>query len=787
MSKTRRLTRFKKPRLGPQLLRHAEDPEFFRQIHVIFGGTGAVGGATAIQMLGLFEEALIRGRYKGEERPRIVLTGRLRSEIRQFTRLLFDIHQREHGRHPEWVEKVGYRTATGVLLDMTTFSVDPFIPGLEEFPKLDAEGRKATVREMLQREGVAAGAPSAEKLRCLERVLEEQVGHPFTEFLLRFRKQRGILEGGRRFRSIVVGIPLASIAAYRLPDLEAAATLMGAEPGSTTVEALKDRYLAALRDDLANVREQLADEVLAAHTTAVGGMYDEEQDGSRTIRLGFAHSALDEKLRDKQTFAEKLVHLYSEGGIKMLITAAAIGVDSILVRHSPPMNRAILRQLREAAAASHPAVPKPDLRARLRVYPPHDLDLLDEPHEPIALEKGRPLVLDYLLRSGENGYFTVSNTDALYRVMRVTSASELGLLLTRAAIFGDDENSPFFQQSSCYYTESDYSRQVFDLLVQPKLRRSQVSGLQPKALQDLGSAKHQAELHTLGLLILLHRLKTLDLEAIPAHVDLSTFNPEEYFETHSRVLTLENVMTWQATELADELRTLVTARDEADLRPLKSFFQADPDRQEAAHRVLLAVLHAAWAVPSIGTPVLYQEGDRRRIAGGYYAASIDSIVTHRDTFACHLRERFAAIGGGSDEDFERFLEFHVANNGFADLRPVAVLVSARTDEEDLQGKVRVFREQSDFVDALEELPPYSYFTSSGLVALIVRLQGLCRQARELDFSLGTANEYRAQIPHDHRDRPLLVPGVVEAFRMVSEGLEKNTGLERLDGRWGYYT
>ena len=32
---------------------------------------------------------------------------------------------------------------------------------------------------------------------------------------------------------------------------------------------------------------------------------------------------------------------------------------------------------------------------------------------------------------------------------------------------------------------------------------------------------------------------------------------------------------------------------------------------------------------------------------------------------------------------------------------------------------------------------------------------------------------------------MLAPGVVEAFRMVSEGLEKATGTERLDGMWGY--
>jgi hypothetical protein len=32
---------------------------------------------------------------------------------------------------------------------------------------------------------------------------------------------------------------------------------------------------------------------------------------------------------------------------------------------------------------------------------------------------------------------------------------------------------------------------------------------------------------------------------------------------------------------------------------------------------------------------------------------------------------------------------------------------------------------------------------------------------------------------------MLVPGVVEAFHMVAEGLEKVTGVERLDGIWGY--
>ena len=42
------------------------------------------------------------------------------------------------------------------------------------------------------------------------------------------------------------------------------------------------------------------------------------------------------------------------------------------------------------------------------------------------------------------------------------------------------------------------------------------------------------------------------------------------------------------------------------------------------------------------------------------------------------------------------------------------------------------------------------------------------------------------MPRDEQGHTLVVPGIVEAFRMVSEGLEKGTGTEILDGYWGYY-
>ena len=772
---------FKKPRLGPQLMKRCCEPDFFQQVHVIFGGTGAVGGATAFEMIRMFEEA---SRFRAAEHsPRLVITGHTRKELRQFTTQLFELQKRDHGQVPERLKGVGYRSVGGVVVELTVLGVDPFIPGLENFARQDDERRRRTIADFLADADLTPDADDERKARLLEEALNQRIGKPFTDFLIRYRDDNG-LEKGKCYRSVVVGIPLASVAAYKLTDLDEAGPFLGVNRDSKKMRQLKDRYLTAIRDDLARVKDELAQEVLAAHTTAVGGMYDEESDGNRHIRLGFAHSALDDKLRDKQSFAETLAELYSQRGIKMLITAAAIGVDGVLNRKPVPINGAIRRQLSKALADGLPVLSERDLNEGIvRTFAPLETDLLEESHESVSFEHGRPLVLDYMLRSGENGLFTVSNTDALYRVMRVTSSGELGLLLARTALFGDDEGCPSFIDSVCYYTETDNSRQVFDLLGQPILRDNQLRGLQPKALQDLGSAKHQGELHTLGLLILLHRLKNLDLDALPHHVDLQSFHPKEFFETHSRALTLEHVRDWKAEHLAHELRQLVTARDEDQLSPLKSFFQADPDRQEAAHRVLSAVLHATWAVPSLGTPIVYESDGVRRVVSGCYAASIDRIVTHRDVFLRHLKEQFDERGG--EADFEHFVEFHIANNGFADLRPVAVLVSARSDD-DLAGKVQVFRNEEEFVEALGRLEPYSYFTTSGLIALLVRLRGLCRIAHQLDLTLGTANTFRAHIPLDERARPLLVPGVVEAFRMVSEGLEKNTGTERLDGQWGYY-
>ena len=53
------------------------------------------------------------------------------------------------------------------------------------------------------------------------------------------------------------------------------------------------------------------------------------------------------------------------------------------------------------------------------------------------------------------------------------------------------------------------------------------------------------------------------------------------------------------------------------------------------------------------------------------------------------------------------------------------------------------------------------------------------------LELGSLQDFRWQMPRNDNGLILVVPGVVEAFRMVAEGLEKTTGTERLDGLWGY--
>jgi len=83
------------------------------------------------------------------------------------------------------------------------------------------------------------------------------------------------------------------------------------------------------------------------------------------------------------------------------------------------------------------------------------------------------------------------------------------------------------------------------------------------------------------------------------------------------------------------------------------------------------------------------------------------------------------------------------------------------------------------------LEPYTFFATCGVVATLYRLRNLYRTLREAMLELGSFHDFRWEMPRDENGHILVVPGIVEAHRMMSEGLEKTTGTERIAGKGGY--
>ncbi len=769
-------------RLGPALARAATAPgALTSQVHVIFGGTGAVGGATVLELISMLEEqvAWLR-RFRPELAPapgatsgRIFVTGRSAAEIRGFTTLLFQTQQRDHGRVPETLAKRGYRTVGGVQVDLDTFGIDPSIPELAGFASMSTEAQDAAVAAFLAASGMTQDADDAERAKALSEAVHARVGRPFSEFCSHVARDCA----GARVQSVVVGIPMASVATYKLADIESAGERLGVRAGSAEMTELKDSYLEAIVEDLGAVQRNHAREVLIAHTTAVGGMFDIEPDGERTIRLGFAHSAKGELLRGKQDRAITLTKLYAERGIKMLITAAAIGIDAILEKEKLPMSGR-MRQLFDKARADGMEIVPADEQGSARIWVPKRLALTGETDAPVRFENGEVLRPRYVIRSGENGYFSIPNADALYRVMKVTSSTELGHVLARVGLLGDDPHAPFFEDSICYYDETDNSRQVFDLLADPRLLADQISGLEPKALQDLGSAKHQGELHTLGLMILTHRLATLPVDRVPRDTVLTSSEARAFFEAHTQALTLERAASVDPPRLARDLATLVSAETTEDLYGLLDHPPMEADLA-ALEPLLDAVLRAVHQIPSLGTPLLYaDEQGTERVLAGPYLSPLDGLLTHRNSIEQLVEAEAKSAPPGTP--ISQVREFVIANFGFCDLRPGATLVTTRSVESDLAQHVRRFEDANELAAAIAAIEPYAYYTTSGCLGLHLRLAELARLDAGFDLRLGSANGARVSLHRDSSGRALLMPGIVETARMMGRGQEKTTGTERLD-------
>jgi hypothetical protein len=783
--------RYKKARFGARIAA-ANAAERYRDVHVFIGGTGAVGGTALLKMLSIYEEMMAVHPPGPDDVPVLVATGKSSLEIRLFLERLFRYQDARYGKDAKPAKiRDGYLTHSGVFVVLDHFELRTLdrLPALEE---LEEEAAREAVARYFIEIGTAIDAPADQIVEALSSEISKL--RPISSYLARYRDSRLAKRSDfQRYRCVFNGIPLPSFLSYPR-DLDAAASFVPTIHES--MEKLKAMLVRAIRDDLEIVKRDLAESVIVAHTTSVGGMYDEtfDKDGvpRRSIRLGFSHSAKDEVLIDKQRFAEKLTKEYGDIGVKVLITAAAIGIDEVRIRRTVPLHSGLKKMLRQAKKDGAELYAESVTNPFVAVVRPLLVPISEPPSEPVHFKRTRELDdlrPTYSLRSGENGIFSVSNADALYRVMRVASTGELGLVLAMVGLLGDDPQSPWFDQDNvCYYTEGDNSRQVFEFLSQPMLHEAQISGLDPLALQDLGSAKHQGELHTLALLILLHRLETLDVSAIPPYVDLDRFDARDFFDRYSRPLTLDDVDAWDVETVARKLTTLVTADEPEQLAALAPFrlhghdalFQAKVD---ARTKILELVKRAVWAIPSLGSPIVFERDGKALMRCGYFIAPLETLLTRTDSFDTWLREHHRASRNACS--FEEYRDFHLCNFGFIDIRPHAIVCTAQNDRSDLRGRVRYARTEGELRDVLGTLDLYSYFTTCGLLAVLFRLKALYSSFKEGDVKLGTLQEAQWQMPRDAQGHLLLVPGVAEAMRMVSEGLEKTTGSERLDGSWGY--
>jgi hypothetical protein len=678
------------------------------------------------------------------------------------------------------------------------------LPQLEGAQYLNPDERSATARRALELLGAQYGSEgevTSSTVELLGTIISRS--RPFSSFLRRYA-ELNLKDQGGKFASVTVGIPLPSLVTYHQQALEVLATEHQELTGDEIIR-LKDLFVHALHEDLISIKESLADVVLIAHTTGVGGMFDETFETgkqSTSLRLGFAHAAQDELLTQKHQFAKSLGGLYAKSGLLVLVTAAAIGVDEVRIDERVPLHQKVVQQLFNAkhelfpgakelqppeSKASRAAGRPIPVRHYAHVYRPVTLPLAPRPRGvQLQFDRGVDLRPRFALRSGENGFFSVANAEAIYRVMRVASASELGTVLATVGLFGDDPNVPWFVDGMCNYNETDYARQVFDLLRHPELMESHFGGLEPMALQDLGSSQHQCELHTLGLLILLHRLRTLDLDAIDPYVNVEHFDARRFFLDRSRPLMFQDLEGWDVETTSNELALLCSADSWSELlaiNPAPSVRGLFPARDQALENLLHLVLQSVWAIPSLGTPIVYSEGGTDFVRTGYFVGPLDLVVQETDSLHSHLESLYLPVR--TECSFGEFVDFYFCDRGFLDIRPHAILSTAKSPREGISGRISRHLSEESFRAGLAAIPLYAYFTSCGLLAVLYRLRGLYRSLNEALIELGTWPDFRWQMPRDGRGHMIVLPGACEAFRMIAEGLEKTTGVERLDGIWNY--
>src|SRR5437867_6174995 len=104
--------------------------------------------------------------------------------------------------------------------------------------------------------------------------------------------------------------------------------------------------------------------------------------------------------------------------------------------------------------------------------------------------------------------------------------------------------------------------------------------------------------------------------------------------------------------------------------------------------MLEQILHAVLTFHSLGSALLFERDGVSMLRTGYFVAPLDLLVTERDTVSLWLHKAHAESGNPCS--FEDYRDYHVAVGGFVDLRPRAIVCTAKNDEEDLTGRVERF-------------------------------------------------------------------------------------------------
>jgi hypothetical protein len=408
------------------------------------------------------------------------------------------------------------------------------------------------------------------------------------------------------------------------------------------------------------------------------------------------------------------------------------------------------------------------------------------------------LNVNYALRSGENGLFSLDNAYALYLNMKIASQEELAHVLVSNALLGDDDQKPWFDKHGiCYYTQTDNSSLIFALLNNRKeFRKYQTSAFTVKAFQELGSSKHQAELHTHGLFILMHKLKNLSSQNISSMIT-SKYKEQEvkdFVDTNTPNLLLEDVVSYgKDTEtLSTAFSSLLSIKSIGEIAKytgytgeltgfVKVFFNG----------LYAAVSQTVRAITSLGNPIIFRNknGNDEILAGPYFAP-LDLVLDTNFT----LIETIDKLCKENKLNREALINWLVCNNGFVDLRPQAILNTAKTFEHGLEDHISVIENADQFRKQVQQLKLKNrrnnkeniHFNSSGLLAYCGRISGLYEQLEQFDLSLGTYNGWKALFPIDDKFNHILIPGLVEAMRHYSEGLGKITGTEFLYPKYGYF-